>query len=255
MQLLDRGGVLLYHFGFDGAGRQHWLIGVGRESDSSLQWPTRIESTRGQFRQGRTHGPPFGEGFGSDWRMDRVGSDLFHLERTYAGFSHCADWAHTPMPCPAHMHSDRFDYVRLSRLAGTSCDTQHPLQELSGAWFDPERNGEGFMVEVLDNGVGLAYWFTYQPDDSMHQAWMIGSGEFEGQTLFIEEMIQPLGGAWGKDFDPDQIERIDWGSLTIEFFDEDTAHVFWQSKLKEYGSGDYPIQRLSRARLAECNED
>lgn len=254
MHLLAHGGVLLYHFGFDGAGRQHWLVGIGREADLTLHWPNRIESTRGRFGEGMADEEPNGTGFGEDWRMDRLATDRFHLERTYADFTVCPANPTHPMPCPARMHSNRFDYDRLSRLAGTACDNQHPLQDLSGAWYDPERSGEGFIVEVLDDGRGLAYWFTYRPDDSMHQAWMIGTGEFEGQTLFIDEMIRPTGGAWGEDFDPEMVVEQAWGSLTIDFNDGDSGHAYWDSVDPAYGSGDYPIQRLSSVRMADCGD-
>jgi len=121
-----------------------------------------------------------------------------------------------------------------------------------GAWYDPQRSGEGFLVEVLENGSGLVYWFTYRPDDSMHQAWMIGTGEFEGHTLVIDNLIQPTGGTWGEDFDPEAIELEHWGTLRLEFSDQNNGHVFWDSVKQDYGSGDHPIERLSSVRLAEC---
>lgn len=254
MHLLDRGGALLYHFGFDGAGRQHWLIGIGREADTTLYWTDRIVSTRGRFGEGTFDNDMDGAGFGQNWRLDRIDADLFHYEQTYVDFTPCEGWDHFPMPCPARMHSNRFDYDRLSRLAGTACDNQHPLQDLSGAWFNPERSGEGFVVEVLEDGRGLVYWFTYHPDDSMHQAWMVGTGDFEGQTLAIEDMTQPMGGAWGEDFNPAAIVHQPWGSLTLEFNDDESGHAYWDSVDPAFGSGDYPIQRLSRMRLADCED-
>ncbi|MDZ7790041.1 MAG: hypothetical protein U5L08_06010 [Xanthomonadales bacterium] len=256
MHLLQRGGVLLYHFGFDGAGRQHWLVGVGREDDSALFWPERVISTLGRFGDGTPEEAiGGGVGFGTDWRMDRTDEDRFHIERTYADFSQCPSDPPSPMPCPAQMHSDRFDYSRLSAIAGTVCGANDPMQSYSGAWYDPQRSGEGFLVEVLEDGTGLVYWFTYQPDDSMHQAWMIGTGEFNGQTLIIDDLIQPTGGTWGDDFDPTAIELEHWGSLQLEFQGPDSAHVYYDSVKDAYGSGDYALQRLTRVRMADCEQD
>ena len=31
---------------------------------------------------------------------------------------------------------------------------------MSGSWYTPERNGEGFTLQVLDNGTAHALWFT-----------------------------------------------------------------------------------------------
>ena len=35
---------------------------------------------------------------------------------------------------------------------------------LSGPWYDPARNGEGFHIEILPDGQALAIWFTYPGD-------------------------------------------------------------------------------------------
>ena len=34
----------------------------------------------------------------------------------------------------------------------------------SGSWFDPARAGEGFVVQILDDGRALVTWFTYPPE-------------------------------------------------------------------------------------------
>lgn len=144
------------------------------------------------------------------------------------------------------------EQVQLSRLAGSTCDNAHDNQWISGLWFDPERSGEGFVVEVIEDGRGLVYWFTYSPDDSGNQAWMMGDGEFEGSTLHIENLIQPVGATYGEDFDPADVDRLPWGSLTLEFIDNESGHASWDSAIEEYGAGDYPLRRLAQARLAEC---
>jgi hypothetical protein len=261
LQLLPDDGALLYHFGFDNAGRQHWLMSwsLGRELQHSLHWRW-LASTRGQFGEGmpegylQVDGPrflPSGRGTGRNWRMDRTSVDGLHIERIYHDCADCPDVITHPIIL--EVHSDRYDYQRLTRLAGTDCDNQHPNQKLSGAWYDPDRNGEGFVVEVLEDGRGLVYWFTYQPDDSRHQAWMMGDGEFDGQTLVIDNLLQPTGGRWGENFDPDGIVKKHWGSLILEFFDDYTGHIHWESTMPEYGSGDHPVERLSKAKLAECD--
>lgn len=256
VHLLAGGGAIHYTFGFDNEGRQHWLLGVGTELDKHLYW-RELRAERGTFGQGladQSGGPglPYPMmGFGRDWRMDRVDSDRFVIERIYHDFSGCPD--NSVMPCLAGPISDRHEYVPLTRLAGTTCENQQPHQWISGAWFDPERDGEGFVVEVLEDGRGLVYWFTYRPDDSKHQAWMIGTGEFDGQELHVEDLLQPVGGRWGDNFDPEAVDLDNrWGSLTLEFFDEGSGHVAWDSEREGYGADEHPIERLTVPRLAEC---
>lgn len=255
VHLLPDGRALHYTFGFDNEGRQHWLLGVGTQLDEAVYWRW-LKSERGVFGQGfadqsgfpRIHYPAMGGGM--EWRMDRVGTDRFVIERTYADLSHCSD--NSMSLCLGRVLSDRLEYLQLTRLAGTTCDNQNSNQSFSGAWYDPERDGEGFVVEVLEDGRGLVYWFTYRPDDSRHQAWMIGDGEFNGQILQIDNLIRPTGGRWGDNFDAGVVDLNHWGTLTLEFFDDGSGHVSWNSVDEGFGSGDHPIERLSIPRLAEC---
>lgn len=255
VQLLDDGRAAMFVFGFDNQGRQHWLTALGTALDKTLHW-RRLLAERGTFGEGAVDQPvpPVNQvprmGVGRDWRMDRVDAQGFHIERTYLDFSHCSD--NTSYLCFTDPVSDRFDYTQLSRLAGTTCDNQQPGQWISGAWYDPARAGEGFVVEVLSQARAAVYWFTFRPDDSRHQAWMLGTGELDGHTLQIDNLVQPQGGRWGDDFDPASIELTHWGSLTLEFTDQDSGRVSWNSVKEGFGSGEHPIARLTAPRLAEC---
>lgn len=196
-------------------------------------------------------------------RLDRLGANDSHFERRYWDYTFCPplqDPQVDPLPCSVIPNSDRIDYVSLSDMAGTTCDKQSPFQQFPGAWFDPFRAGEGFIIEALADDRAVVYWFTYTPDGSGDQAWMIGQSHFEsGGTespvaIDSETLYQPIGGVYGNDFDPAMIDNVDWGSLRIEFNDADTGRVFWDSNLESYGSGDYPIVRLARPLLADCSE-
>ena len=37
-------------------------------------------------------------------------------------------------------------------------------ETMSGSWYDPTRDGEGIVLEILPDGRQLAYWFTYDID-------------------------------------------------------------------------------------------
>lgn len=153
--------------------------------------------------------------------------------------------------------------VQLTQLAGTSCDNQSRYQQYSGAWYNPERDGEGFVVEVLPDDRVVVYWFTYTPDDSGLHAWMIGDGTFDSAGPILIDppppyaerirltLVQTDGGVFGPDFDPEMIDFFEWGDLAIRFDDDDNGHVNWDGPA-DYGTGDYPIQRLARPLLAEC---
>lgn len=252
--LLADGQMLVYWFTFGPDGGQRWLLGSGPRQQTAVEWPYLLTTQNGSFGEGlAAFEYPDIQASGT-LRIDRIGEEH---QLTLYGQNERICGVRPPMPpddgCDNHLRNIRVTQVPLTRLAGSSCENQRPHQWISGAWFDPERSGEGFIVEVTETGLGLVYWFTYKADGSGEQAWMIGDGSFDGDRLVIDQMIQPQGGIFGKDFDPDLIDYADWGRLTIEFNSDDTGHIWFESNIEEYGSGDYPIERLAQPMLAECN--
>lgn len=57
----------------------------------------------------------------------------------------------------------------------------------------------------------------------------------------------------GMPFDASGIEKKDWGTLTMEFHDDESDHVTFDSEIEAYGSGDFAITRLARPMLAACD--
>lgn len=93
----------------------------------------------------------------------------------------------------------------------------------SGAWFDPDHDGEGFIVEILDESRALVYWFTYQADGS--QRWMLGVGDIVGNRVEIEDMLDTRGGRFGKNYDPDDVILQRAGSLSMTFLNCTSALI------------------------------
>ncbi|NIP17234.1 MAG: hypothetical protein GWM87_03050, partial [Xanthomonadales bacterium] len=46
---------------------------------------------------------------------------------------------------------------------------------IASAWFDPDHDGEGFIIEMLADGVVVLFWFTY--DGEGNQDWYIAVGQ------------------------------------------------------------------------------
>lgn len=255
--LLPNGDAAIYYFTFGYLERfphepnQRWYFSTSKTREFGADMGAIHTTVGGKFGLGFHE--EYARAVRKGWvvRADRVDEQSQHVY--YRAFFVDEDCHGSP--CAGDSMSERYDQIRLTRLAGTSCDNQQPHQAISGLWYDPERSGEGFVVEVIEDGRGLAYWFTHTPDDSGRQAWMMGDGEFDGSTLYIDNLIQPVGGSFGPDFDPADVDRVHWGSLTLEFFDGSSGHIYWDSVFEEYGAGDYPIQRLARAKLAECEVD
>jgi hypothetical protein len=129
--------------------------------------------------------------------------------------------------------------------AATAEDTVRHAR-FDGGWFNPDRDGEGLLIDVLDDGRAAVYWFGYRPGTAPAQAWLHGVGEFVGHTLHVAEVSQPVGGGFGDAYNAAAVERVVWGELTVQFDQDGGASVQWRSRLAEYGSGELVLQRLSR---------
>lgn len=115
---------------------------------------------------------------------------------------------------------------------------------LSGSWYDPERNGEGFLLEFAENGSGkmaTAYWFTYYEGQPY---WLFGATPYvvdDGEIRF--DLSQATGPDFGADFDSSQLSIESWGEVTFKFISCSRAVAEWRSLDGEQGSFD--LQRIT----------
>ena len=143
--------------------------------------------------------------------------------------------------------------VIFALLTGGKLLAQEPLAFASGSWFDPQRDGEGFVVQVLPDQRALVTWFTYPPqEEEGSQAWMIGTGTVTGNRIVITEMLRPVGATFGQDFDPASVVRENWGSLELTFTNCNEAVATWTGPA-EFGSGNVNLVRLSFIDDVECD--
>ncbi len=131
----------------------------------------------------------------------------------------------------------------------------NPLAYASGSWYNPERSGEGFVVQMLPDSRAVVTWFTYPPEgETGDQAWIIGSGTVAGSRIMITEMYRPNGATFGPEFDPETVEREFWGSLEIEFDDCNTATASWIG-LPEFGTGSEDLVRITSIDDVYCDAE
>lgn len=92
-------------------------------------------------------------------------------------------------------------------------DTLLPAQ--SGAYYDPNRSGEGLFIELLEGGKTLAYFFGY--DDDGNPFWALGLGDQLNDGFHIPEMLIPTGPEFGPNYDPGDRQFEVFGALTMKF--------------------------------------
>jgi hypothetical protein len=123
----------------------------------------------------------------------------------------------------------------------------------SGSWYSPERSGEGFTMQILDNGSVLALWFTYPPAGAAgEQAWIIASGgRIEGDRIRFAQAVTTRGPRFGPAFDPALVQMIPWGTLDFRFTACNEAEIDYAGP-PAWGSGSRRLARLTALSELEC---
>ena len=124
---------------------------------------------------------------------------------------------------------------------------------MSGSWYSPERDGEGFTLQVLDNGTAHAIWFTYPPAGSgAQQAWIYASGgRIEGDRIVFTDAFTTRGARFGPAFDPAAVQVLPWGSIEFRFTSCNQAQLTYAGP-QAWGSGTRTVSRLTALAELEC---
>jgi hypothetical protein len=112
----------------------------------------------------------------------------------------------------------------------------------TGTWYDPGRDGEGFLIEITSLGsrlIAVVSWYTFIDGE---QAWLFGSADFSQGSSTVEIPVIHTGGAdFGDAFDPDDVVTSDAGTVTLDFVKDGEIDVSYQTN---FGSGVIKTQRL-----------
>ena len=121
----------------------------------------------------------------------------------------------------------------------------------SGSWFDTNRSGEGYILEMLPNNGVLMMWFTYLPNQA-EQAWLIGTGTYKDNRIILENVKITSGGVFGPTFDPAAVQRQVWGDISFEFDGCNSGTINYNALSSSYGDGNHVTTRLTNLSGASC---
>jgi hypothetical protein len=252
IEVLDDGRVALVWFTFPPdateTDQQAWMIGVGYlEGD-------HIVVDRMQTQKGTV--------FGSGFNMDDI--ETTDWGRVEMVFDDC-DVGGTDYSGPPAFGQGFLPMQRLTAIHGHSCpsagmETEQPpdnfeatlaSEAASGAFYQPERTGEGWLMEYLGDGQVAVQWFTYNPDGNA--ARLTGLGRINGSRVIVEQLVYVTGTEFGSKFNPDDIDVMDWGSMTFEFFDCDNGSIVYFSRTGGWESGTVDVTRLTSIKGSSCS--
>lgn len=127
--------------------------------------------------------------------------------------------------------------------------------QATGSWFNPERSGEGFFVEIADiNGANMFTVAMYTFDASGDPLWLTGNLPIDSDDVTVEvPMYQYDGPLWGPDFDPTQLNTTLFGTMRVTFTTCDTA-LFQMDSDTELADGSYSLVRLTNIEGIDCTD-
>jgi hypothetical protein len=127
---------------------------------------------------------------------------------------------------------------------------------LTGSWFNPAQNGQGWVIEVTSTPSGndqfLVYFYGY--DDAGQQLWLLGTtGDINGTQVTVD-VIRFAGMGFGGGFDPNSVSNEIVGTMTFDFSDCNNATVNFLAS--NAGLTDFmtDMQRLSSISNAGCTD-
>ena len=106
--------------------------------------------------------------------------------------------------------------IYLNDISDLEAEGYEINNSLSGTWYNPDRDGEGFMIDVANHGEIVISFYTY--DNAGQQLYLIGNGNVDGSVAVIDFVLTD-GGNYGLDFDPEAVNRYLWGTGTFSFIE------------------------------------
>jgi uncharacterized membrane protein len=195
-----------------------------------------------------TRGPKFGPDYDADdLEIEVVGHATLSFE----------DCEHGEFSYSAFGQAQTIAIRRVSRTMAAGCTPPHgvtgePVRDYagqSGSWYDRGLVGQGFSLQWLSRDDALMSWYGY--DEHGDQYWLVGVGRFEDERIVFPVVHSTRGARFGEDFDPDDVELIDWGSVEMSL-DCDVGTASFSSNLEGFGSGTFELNRLTLLKSPAC---
>ncbi|QBQ53709.1 hypothetical protein [Nitrosococcus wardiae] len=145
-------------------------------------------------------------------------------------------------------------FVLATIMLVTSAQAVMVTGAFTGAWFDKDAPGQGFLLQVVDRkgtDTAIVYWFTFNAFGN--QNWLLGQAPVKGAQVdftmhSVEGGILDLNG-----FDPARITLQPWGHLVLQFEDCNHGTARYEALDPQISDGQFKITRLTKSLGDECS--
>ena len=213
-------------------GEDLWLFGYGEFNGNIID-----------IGVGRTSGADFGQNFDpGDVLIEEIGSAVMTLS--------ACDQAEILVDLTG-ISTSKYTLTKSVEVTGNECTNSTKVlpNGVSGSWFDPSRNGEGYSVIMFkDNGQSKAHvsWYTY---DQGQPLTLTGIAEVSGQTLIVDE-LKSFSGA---EFLSGTSQSTTRGQLSMTWNKCRAAQVDYNLSDSGLDSGTMNLVQLSILKDTDCD--
>lgn len=210
----DQANFILTCYFYD-QGEQFWMIGVGQLVNGQIVF--------GEMTV--TSGAQYGNAFDKN---DVVRANWGSATMTW-GDCNNADLELKPI-LPGYENVT----LELTRIVPTTCGgggVQGDSAPWMGAYFDPNRDGEGFHFGVEAGEVFVMTWYTYL---NGKQVWMIGTGARTNQRVVFGDIVITSGTGFGSQFNPADVVKEPFGEVIVDFTDCNNFTATVNSQLPQF---------------------
>jgi hypothetical protein len=241
LEILPQNRAVVYWFTYDDEGGQDWYLAEGEIRGNRIIFTDLKRASGGVFGPGFDPEKVSFEPVGSatfTWSSCTSGTMKWVIDRDGGGY-----------------RQGRMSLNRLTDLMGLDCGAAAPQNTIpegrfSGSWYDPEHDGEGYVVEVLADGRAVVYWFSY--DTEGNRRWFFGLGGIENGKLVFEDMQTTSGARFGDAFDPADVSPEPWGTLELDL-ECDGGKASFSPTEEGFPAGELNLVRLSVIDGLQCD--
>ncbi|MFC3193911.1 M14 family zinc carboxypeptidase [Marinicella sediminis] len=240
----DNEGVLLQWFTYDDEGQQQWYVDAQLRSANNALHATDITTASGGV---------FGPGFDPDAVTRSTHGDIEIIFNETLTNRFGSAWFKYTAPNGDKFRSELFQLTEPAGKVFADPDpdpvpTALTAETITGSWYDPERDGEGFHIEYLNNGTALFLWYTFGPDGS--KKWFQGSGGVVTESddninVVFDTVVRTEGPVFGPDFNPEAVIFTIWGEVEFNLQCL-TGSVSFTSNDDTYGAGSYQLIPITK---------
>ena len=121
---------------------------------------------------------------------------------------------------------------------------------ISGSWFNPAQDGQGWVIEMLSTGQFLFYFYGYE--DAGERLWLLGVAGNTGDSTVTVDVLRFSGEGFGGNFDPASKTSESVGSMVFDFTDCNTATVDFTPTSGDLNAFTIPAERLTNIASVDC---